>query len=83
MPFLINPEIVLYSCYFVFICLEFSVDTFYACLFYLWALSVMQGVLLLLHFGYELVQLGELPPRKIMLRNYRTRMKHIYFNLRR
>ena len=58
-------------------------DTFYACLFYLWAPSVMQGVLLLIHFGYALVQLGELPPRKIIIRNYRTRMRHIYFNLRR
>ena len=51
------------------------------CLFYLWLPMVFQNMLLLLQFLLIFVYLGELPPWKNMLRNYKIRMRHLYFEL--
>ena len=69
--------------HFLFNLLEFGLDNFLLTTFYLWVPSISQGPILIFHFISILVNLGNLPPHKIVYRNYKIKMKYAWYELRR
>ena len=67
--------------------LEVAIHSVLCCGFLLWIPLSMQPYLLLYLFFITLLHFddiqGDLTPRKVILRNFKTRMRHCYFDMRR
>ena len=64
-------------------CIDHFLTIFWGCIFILWLPWKFQGPCILIQFMLVFFWLGEIPPPKLLHRNLKTRMRHIYFNVRR
>ena len=64
-------------------CLDFGNLIFWNCVICLWLPSRAQGPFLLVQFLSVLMLLGEIPSPESVPRNWKTRLRHFYFDCRR